>query len=185
VIDLQAEGSPITTLGMKAIDVHVNDTGEAYVLAEDTQVGDIKAPGNNFLSFAKYENQMGVDATMTTSGTVTRNIFHWVASEKYAVPYHIRTGDNSLGAPLIKKKFRDIRFHALEDRGTLHVRIYIDGRYVCDGQSTVSTNPNKIRQINIPANKCMGYSIDLEISGEVPLRGAVYTYDLLDGTMGT
>jgi hypothetical protein len=182
IIDLQAQGLPVTTMGMKLLDSHVNDVGEAFVLAEDTKTGDLMAPSNNYLVFKDYQSQMGVDVAFTTSGTVTRDLFHFAVNGDYSVPYHIRTGDNSLGSPLIKKKFRDVRFHALEDKGTLHVRVYIDGRYICDGQSTVATNPNRERQVNIPINKCMGYSIDVEFSGDVPLRGLVITYDLLDGT---
>jgi len=138
-----------------------------------------------FQSYLQYQRTMGVGVDFSPAGTATRKVSEFFANDKVLIPYHIRTGDNTLGEPLVKKKFRDVRFHALEDKGTLHVRIYIDGRYVCDGQSTVAVNPNKIRQVNIPVQKCMGYCIDLEISGDVPLRGVVFTYDLLDGTFAT
>jgi hypothetical protein len=137
----------------------------------------------NMDMFQNYQRRMGVGVSFAATTTVFRNIYTFGTDKTQLIPYHIRTGDNALGEPLIKKKFRDVRFHALEDKGTLHVRIYIDGRYVCDGQSTVATNPNKIRQVNIPIQKCMGYCIDLEFSGDVPLRGVVFTYDVLDGTV--
>jgi len=35
VVDLQAKGFPITTLGVKLIDAHVNDLGRLFILAED------------------------------------------------------------------------------------------------------------------------------------------------------
>ena len=120
---------------------------------------------------------------MTDAVYVPANTFLMITEldkqSPYKIPYHIRTGANPCGESSIRKKFFDVRFFALDELGTLHVRVWIDGRYVCDGQSTVSTTPNRIRQINIPIGNCVGYCIDVELSGDVPLRGMAINFEPL------
>jgi len=124
-------------------------------------------------------NQLNMTASATACASLILSVFELDKPSDYRIPYHIRTGSNPCDESSIRKKFFDVRFFALEERGTLHVRIWIDGRYICDGQSTVSTTPNRIRQVNLPVGNCVGYCIDVEFSGDVPLRGMAINYEPL------
>ena len=129
---------------------------------------------NDFVS-----NQLRMTASAAVCSLPFLSVFELEKPSPYKIPYHIRTGSNPCGEPSVRKKFFDVRFFALEERGTLHVRIWIDGRYICDGQSVVSSTPNRIRQVNIPVGNCVGYCIDVEFSGDVPLRGMDINFEPL------
>lgn len=96
------------------------------------------------------------------------------------LPIHIRTGAQSLGYPTERKHFRAIEFHGEGiNNGLLGVRVWIDGRYVCEGRATMSDNGNCIRKVNLPVAKSVGYSIDIEFTGTVRLRGMEIKYEAM------
>jgi hypothetical protein len=57
------------------------------------------------------------------------------------------------------------------------VRIYIDGRYVCDGRATVSEVPSRHRKVNVPIGRQIGYTIDVEFAGNALPRAIEYTFE--------
>ena len=94
------------------------------------------------------------------------------------LPFHIRTGQQSLGDIAERKRFKYVEFHGYGvNPGTIRVRIYIDGVYICDGMATLSENPDKRRRVNIPIGKQMGYAIDVEIAGCANLRAIEFTVE--------
>ena len=68
---------------------------------------------------------------------------------KDIIPIHIRTGAQTLGAPTERKHFGSIEFHGEGiNNGWLSVRVWIDGRYLCEGRATMSDNGNCIRKVS-------------------------------------
>lgn len=123
-------------------------------------------------------------ATFGTSLTVYNDI---TSTDIYTLftgeelPIHFRTGPNPCGAPTELKRFRCVEFHGPNQEGTLRVRIYIDGRYVCDGRAVVSDQPNRHRKVNIPVRRCVGYSIDIEAAGYIHPRAIEVHFDPYEG----
>lgn len=100
------------------------------------------------------------------------------ADESTPIPFHIRTGQQTLGDIAERKRFKYIEFHGYGvNPGTLRARIYIDGIYICDGLVSLSENPDKRRRVNIPIGKQIGYSIDVEIAGCANLRAIEFTVE--------
>lgn len=96
------------------------------------------------------------------------------------LPIHIRTGAQTLGAPTERKHFRSIEFHGEGiNNGLLGVRVWIDGRYMCEGRATMSDNGNCIRKVNLPVSKAVGYAIDIEFTGMIRLRGMEIKYEVM------
>lgn len=91
VIDLQVEGFPITTMGMKIVDACVNELEQVFVLTPDYQVVPPYVPitwsGVPYAYFVGYKNMPGGDGPgcslpfqVTVSGGVTGDILSWSAS---------------------------------------------------------------------------------------------------------
>lgn len=114
---------------------------------------------------------MSMGTSNTFAGEDGNKIFELFADEQHGITYHIRTGQQCFGSPAERKRFHYVEFHGSGPlSGTLHVRVYIDGRYVCDGQSVTTETPNKVRRVNLPIAQSIGYAIDVEFSGDVPIR---------------
>jgi hypothetical protein len=98
--------------------------------------------------------------------------------ETTQLPFHFRTGQQTLGDVGERKRFKYIEFHgAGVNPGTLRVRVYIDGRYVCDGNITMTETPDKKRRVNVPIGRQIGYTIDVECAGVGNLRLIEFTFD--------
>lgn len=94
------------------------------------------------------------------------------------IPYYIRTGEQAFGDPVERKRFKQIEFHSDgPSSGTIACRVWIDGRYVCDGIMTPTETPNRVRKINLPRGMNTGYTIDVEIAGTVPFRALEFGYE--------
>ena len=88
------------------------------------------------------------------------------------LPIHIRTGAQSLGTPSERKHFRQIELTGEGyNNGLLGVSVWIDGRYVCEGRITMTETSTCVRRINLPVNKSVGYTIDVEFTGMADIRG--------------
>ncbi len=94
------------------------------------------------------------------------------------IPLHIRTGAQSLGAPTERKKFQQIEFHG---KGTVWVRIYVDGIYIGEWPATMTESPSKDRRIGIPTG-IRGYTMDLEFAGDADIRAVEYSYTPMQST---
>lgn len=128
---------------------------------------------NEFLkSELSFSEQIGV-----TDNSPSSIIVEMFSDDSTNLPYHIRTGPQSLGDPCERKRYRGVEIHGSDSRGgTCRVRIYIDGRYVCDGAVTFSESPLKHRRVNIPLGRQLGYTIDVEIAGTVGPRAIEISY---------
>ena len=99
------------------------------------------------------------------------------------IPIHIRTGQQSLGSITERDQFHHIEFHGYGiNPGTARVRVYIDGRYVCDDMVTLTEAPNKTRRTCIPVGQQNGYSIDVELAGHCELRAIEFCYTPMPST---
>jgi len=132
------------------------------------------------VNFAKAESTFSQTVDIP-SGSVQPIIVELFTDESFKLPFHIRTGPQGLGDVSDRKNFSHVEFHGYGSTpGTLRVRVYIDGRYVCDGNVTLSENPNTHRRINIPIGRKIGHTIDLEICGNANLRSIEYTFEGTD-----
>ena len=63
--------------------------------------------------------------------------------------------------------------------GWLGVRVWVDGRYLCEGRATMTETGNSVRKVNLPVSKAVGYAIDIEFTGMVRLRGMEIRYEVM------
>jgi len=168
-VDLRVQGFPITTLSMKPWDVFVDDQQKAYVLGNMP---------NDMTEFVYRQANM-IAETQESGGEYgrTKYIYDFDGNRDVQIPYHLRTGQQTLDTPTVQKRFSGIKIHSEHYRGELHVRTYIDDKYVCDGRITPYTNAQKSITINLPSGRSTGYSIDVEVAGTVPIRAFEFIYD--------
>ena len=119
---------------------------------------------DNLNDFYAKEAVMGSFAPALLSG---RSIYRFGSSSATLsttrIPMHIRTGPQSFGNPTERKRFTQLEFHG---RGSVWVRVYVDGVWICEGAVTLTETPSKIRRFGIPTGT-RGYALDLEFSGDV------------------
>jgi hypothetical protein len=133
------------------------------------------AVDDNFNYFVSQ--QAGLGTGITFSNIIGNSVYEFGADFNKKIPYHIRTGAQAMGDPTARKRFWAVKFHGAEDNGTLHVRIYIDGRYVCEGRAVAVSSFNKLRQVNLPNGWNIGYTIDVEFASDTPIRALEFDYD--------
>jgi len=100
------------------------------------------------------------------------------------IPLHIRTGQQTLqnmhdfrqydaADPVARKKFQQVEFHG---KGSLYVRVYVDGTWICDGTVTMTETPAKDRRLGLPVGT-RGYTVDVEFCGDADIRALEFTYE--------
>jgi hypothetical protein len=114
---------------------------------------------------------------MTPIAITGRSIYRFNGSITDRIPMHVRTGQQSFGMPSERKKFTQVEFHG---RGTVSVRVYIDGVYVASGTATMTESPSKDRRIGLPVG-LRGYTIDLEFAGDADIRAVEYETKKMSG----
>jgi len=120
--------------------------------------------------------------TVDRDKTLERSIVELFSDNEKVMPFYVRTGPIMCGNPLERKTFKSVELHTqVGQPGTLRVRIYIDGRYVCDSRVTASDAPGRHNRVNIPIGRRTGYGIDLEFSGNTPFTGIEVNYDPYEG----
>ncbi len=168
-VDLRVQGFPVTTLSMKPWDVFVDDQQKAYVLGNMP---------NDMTEFVYRQANMIADV-QESGGEYgkTKFIYDFDGNRDVLIPYHVRTGQQTLGSPTAQKRFYGVKIYSEHYRGELHVRVYVDDKYVCDGRVTPYSNAQKSVMINLPNGRSTGYSIDVEVAGTVPIRAFEFVYD--------
>lgn len=106
------------------------------------------------------------------------SIWRFDADPVNNLPFHIRTGEQACGNPLERKQFHAIEFHG-QGGGTARVRVYIDKRYICDGQVSFTEAPSLQRRLNLPISRSTGYVIDIEFSTNAKPRAIEIHFDLM------
>ena len=174
-IDLEAQGAPITTVGYRPYDVHVDSDETTYMVLGNA--GDQSTVSANMdLAIASQLN-FWQEFTPTTSNGKAIYKFNSSTSDA-AMAWFIRTGDMSCGDPFERKKFRSVEIHVPENAtGVLSFRIWVDGNYVCDGRAVGAEGPTQPRKVNLPQGRQLGYNIDIEIAGVDGVRGLEINYD--------
>lgn len=101
-----------------------------------------------------------------------------VSNSRQRIPMFVRTGAQSFGNPSERKRFTQVEFHG---KGTLFVRIYVDGVWIIDAPVTLSEAPSKDRRVGIPVGT-RGYVMDIEFCGDADIRAVEYDYKPMSST---
>ena len=139
---------------------------------------------DNFNTFYAAESTL---SSATPASLTGRSVYRF--NPPYGVtriPLHIRTGAQTLhnvsdmrkydaGDPVGRKRFQQIEFHG---KGSLYVRVYVDGTWICDGTVTMTEAPSKDRRLGIPTGT-RGYTIDVEFCGDADIRAVEFTYEYM------
>lgn len=131
---------------------------------------------SNYTKFAGY--QASLSPGNAYDFAYGRAIYKFGGDLTANVPIFGRTGQMSLGNPTERKKFHRIEFHG---RGTLAVRVYIDGVAIADKIVTLTEASNRIRAVNLPRGT-KGYTIDIEFAGDAEIRAIEIGYDSMSST---
>lgn len=131
---------------------------------------------DNFNAFVAAESALASATPSTING---RAIYRFAPPYGVSrIPIHIRTGAQSFGAPDERKKFKQIEFHG---KGTLYVRVYVDGVWISDGSVTLTETPSKSRRFGLPVGT-KGYALDVEFCGDADLRAVEYEVSPMGAT---
>lgn len=184
-LDLQTEEPTITTLGMRPIDVFVDEFEDAYALFNNAGNEVVPAEDNleaNYVNLRKFKTlnsrlqQDPEDASNADVAFVENNglsIWRLFAGDKN-MPMFLRSGQKGFGNVSERRKYSHIELYG---NGTLNVRLYIDGRYVSDDIVTLTESPHRVRKMNIPRGYRTGYTIDLEIMGDTDRLLVEYVFE--------
>ena len=129
----------------------------------------------NITEFYAAESDISAFVPTTLSGA---SVWKFQPSGPNHIPLHVRTGAISMGQPAERKRFTQIEFHG---KGTLWVRIYVDGVFVIEGQVTLTETPSKDRRLGIPVGT-KGYIIDAEFAGDADIRAVEFAYAPMGST---
>lgn len=177
-VDLQMPGMPITTLGFKPIDMHVDDTDNVFCLFNYSS-----SSRSDHDAFCSGQSRFATSFTWSGASSTSLGLYAFGTDPDYLMPYYIRTGAQAFGDPVERKRFKQVEFHSDgPSTGTIACRVWIDGRYVCDGIMSPTETPNKIRKINLPRGMNTGYTIDVEIAGNVQFRALEFGYEPMERT---
>jgi hypothetical protein len=139
---------------------------------------------DNFNTFYSAESTLSSAAPVTLNG---RAVYRFAPPYGVTrIPLHIRTGEQALhnlsdmkkydaGDPVGRKRFQQVEFHG---KGSLYVRVYVDGSWVSDGTVTLTETPSKSRRLGIPIGT-RGYMIDVEFCGDADVRAVEFTYEYM------
>lgn len=155
-IDLMAEGMPITTLGLKPIDVFVDEFEDAYVLVNNQGNGN----NENLETFKLAQSSIDQNTTYASnSGLSIWKLF----SGKSNMPLFIRSGQKGFGNTTERRRYEQVEFYG---NGRFAIRVYIDGRHIADDIVTLTEAPSRPRRLNMPRGNRMGYVVDMEVAGD-------------------
>lgn len=137
----------------------------------------VKSVQSNFDKFTAAQSLLSTTFapdTLTGVGIYSFNADpNIVPGTKPRIPLHIRTGQQSLGNPPERKRFKQVEVHG---KGTATVRVYVDGVYVHQNTVTLTESPSKDRRLGIPTGT-RGYTLDIEICGDANIRAVEYAYE--------
>jgi len=180
-VDLELSSAPITTLGMKAYSVWVDELEDAYCLFPFSTY---TVPAGTLLNFDLFTQSQCTMAPLTTwDATSGLGVYSFATDPSTNIPFYVRTGQQSLGDPTERKRFDHIEVHADNFKvGTIAVRVWVDGHYVCDGMLVPAETPSKVRKLNLPRRMNTGYVIDLEMAGDINIRAIEFHFDAMRAT---
>lgn len=179
VIDLQVNGFPITTLGMKAVDVFVDEFEDAYALFDNA--GNAVNDDNlevNLINWAKFklENCKSEPSYQYTSnpGLSVWKLF----SGDGLIPIGLRSGQKGFGNSSERRRYETLEFYG---DGFIYCRLFVDGRWVGDNKIVATEAPTKPRKFNLPRGQRVGYVLDFEAFGETNKMVVEYVYSEMIG----
>lgn len=183
-IDLQTEEPVITTLGMKPVDVFVDEYEEAFALFSNAGNNQIVQEGSsldanfwNLRNFKSLESDLQQDPEINVNNEFEPNVglSIWkLFSGRNNMPMFVRSGQRGFGNVSERKKFSQIEFYG---SGTMSVRVFIDGRHIADDIVTLTEAPSQPRKMNLPRGNRTGYNLDFEVMGDTSRLVVEYLYD--------
>ena len=133
----------------------------------------------NLAAFVEAQAEIGTSFTPTL---LQGQAIYQFNADQQRIPLFIRTGPMAFRdqrmpfmqpVPVERHRFDQIEFHG---KGTLYVRLYVDGVWITDSTVTMTETPSKDRRFGIPRGT-RGYTPDLEIAGDIEfLRAIEFTY---------
>ena len=139
----------------------------------------------NLAAFVEAQAEIGTP--FVPSVLTGQSIYQFDAGPQ-RIPLFIRTGQLAMRdqrnpwyapPPVERYRFDQIEFHG---KGTLYVRLYVDGAWITDSIVTMAETPAKDRRFGVPRGT-RGYTPDLEIAGDVEyLRAIEFTYRAMSST---
>lgn len=167
VIDLTDPERPITTMGLRPLDVHVTSMEQCFLLLPD-----FKPNGGAFQVFRNA--QVTIDQTLagTTAPTTARVLARW-GKGRERIGWYIRSGPMSQGRPTVRKRYRYLEFYG---SGSVEARVSVDGTVVAQGVVSAIETPSHARRLNLPRS-CRGYAMDVELAGSAELMALSLAFD--------
>ena len=181
-VDLGAPGMPVTTLGMKPLDAHINETGDCFLLVQNYSTPPSNGPATNTDVFLAAQAQFDSYPAYGTIGLGT-SVMRFNPIQARKIPIRLRAPENAGNAPHRRKRWREFRCYG---DGTGQVRLYIDGTLVtfANGatQATIDAadTPAMPRRVLLPPGS-WGYSMAHEIIGPIDVRAVEYGFDWMTG----
>jgi len=179
VIDLQVQGYPITTLGMKALNVFVDEFEDAYALFENA--GNAVNANNQQINMVNWSNFKLQNCKSEPDHSFISNpgLSIWrLFSGDGLVPIGLRSGQKGFGNSSERRKYETIEFYG---DGFIYCRLFVDGRWVGDNKIVATESPNKPRKFNLPRGQRVGYVVDFEAYGETNKMVVEYVYNEMVG----
>lgn len=176
--DLAVPGAPITTLGIKAVDTHVNALDQAFLLVGYGTDSESPQPIHVPLIQADtgFGNQFIPDFTLPP--LATNPTIYTFNSSRQNVPIRYLSPDINFDARHERKRFRFIEFHG---RGTAAVRVFVDGRLINSGNVCATEDPSHQRKFMLPRGT-RGYTLKLEVAGLIDIRLIEVAYEPMPWT---
>lgn len=166
-IDVEADGYPITTMGLKTDWVHVDSLEIARCIGKKPT-----AATSNFIKLNGYQYGFGTTFSFTSESSL--GVWRLFGDESNRIGMFVRTGEMSLGMPADRKRFRRIEFNG---NGSVSVRVFVDGELMATDLSVDAAElPGQQRCVNLPSGT-KGYTIDIEFSGEFDPRSVQLFFD--------
>jgi hypothetical protein len=183
-IDLQTEEPVITTLGMKPVDVFVDEYEEAFALFSNAGNNQIVQEGSsldanfwNLRNFKSLESDLQQDPEINVNNEFEPNVglSIWkLFAGRNNMPMFVRAGQRGFGTFSERKKFSQLEFYG---SGTMSVRVFIDGRHITDDIVTLTEAPSRPRKMNLPRGNRTGYNLDFEVMGDTSRLIVEYLYE--------
>lgn len=181
-VDLTLPGNPVTTLGIRPLDVHVSADGECYMLLKDWSSAPAVDPVTAFLS-AAAQFDVPYSSSVPTQDHIS--VYKFNPTLGQPAPVRFRTREFTAGSPNLRKRWREVRVHG---DGTCQMRVFVDGalKQLANGEwwgnIDCAENPNQPRRLLLPPAS-WGYALSVEIVGTIDVRMIEIGYDAMPGDM--
>lgn len=166
-VDMALPDKPITCLGMKPYDAHVNSLDQAFIL--NAKLDTVPSPTlptnplyqNPYHVLDNWREPQLLNGYGRSDSANTPSIFKFGSRQSGSPPVWAVTGEITCGEPHERKVFKRIEFHGA---GSIFIRTFVDGRFISEGMVVATESPSKVRVLALPRGT-KGYSVQFEMAG--------------------